>query len=128
MKKKKYSQVFFGVIAVIVVVLAVMRQLEVAKWPETQATIVLAEVVKETELESKKDSNGNKTTYIEVEYYVEIEYEFEVDGQVYRGDYETEDFESESYVERLRDERYSEGTLLTVKYDPEDPTDNLVHN
>ncbi len=122
---KKIINLVVGVGVVFVAIQAIQRQMEIRDWPSSVAQVVDVDIEEGWEWETKKTVNGEKKRYREKEYYLLVNYAYEVDGRRYVDNYQALEGDYRSYVEDRMD-RFPKGKELTIKYDPENPSDSVV--
>jgi hypothetical protein len=103
---------------------------ESLSWPSVEGSVVQTEVRKD--IRSKGSPGATLNTY--VEYYVAINYTYEVEGNPYfssryslgQGDRVSRTYQERSDADADAASRFPEGTVVTVHYDPEQPTEAVL--
>jgi len=122
---KTLINIIVAIVAVIFIVKACDRATEIRSWPEATGIITSYDIEEYQDSDTYTDKNGKKRTEWEDEYRVKFGYSFEVEGVEYTGDFEVDDLETDREINRKL-KLYPNGKKVRVKYDPNNPNDNVT--
>lgn len=124
---KKVFQIAIVSVFILIALKIYQRESQISSWPFIEGIVVSTEIGQSTQAKTKKNRNGEKRTVHERVYDLVVNYQFEVDGRSYNGHYTADSDDDLRDIQRMAN-RYSRGQKLTVKYNPDDPSDSVVRD
>ncbi len=120
---KNLLNIIFAIVAVVFLIKACDRAVEVHSWPEAKGKIISYKVEEYRDSDTYTDKYGKKHTEWEDEYRIRFTYSFMVDEVEYTGSFKVDDLETDREIKASLN-LYPNGKRVRVKYDPNNPYDS----
>ncbi len=121
---QKIINVVIAVAVSFFLVKACNRQMEINSWEDTKAHIASYEIEEYSESKKYKSRDGKTKTKWEDEFRVNFTYTYTIDGIAYSGKFSVDDLDTQREIDGVL-RRTPTGKSVRIKYDPNNPSDNV---
>lgn len=120
------DKIFKIVIAIVICVLLIktcQREVKISSWADVQGQISSYEIEEYRDSSRSKKLNGKVKTKWEDEYRIHFIYTYTVNGMAYTGKFTVDDLDDQLEINSTL-HRHPNGKIITIKYDPDYPSDS----